>query len=204
MVYTQEHTGKKSRKKGGCRGCLKFGLWCVLIVFLLSGIAAALVFRVPQRLGILPSATKRVFTQTPDRAGAKKVLAEARAAGLNTQGISLYVFPVGDGTKSIALATIDERKGFSFGQTAGLDPMAHVMTKLMAGPTVTEIGVERVGVHYIGENGAQFGSFTASADSIRAVAAGRMTKEQFISAVDGDVNIPAMLKYQLDALTKLQ
>ncbi len=202
--HAPHHTGAKSHKKGGCRGCMRGCLWFLLAILVIAAILTGLIFRVPQKLGLMRSPAEKVFTQTPDREGAKKMLNEAKAAGLVTKGISLYVLPVGDGSKSIALATLDVREGFTFGQTQGLDPIAGIMTRLMAGPTVSALGVERLAISYVGETGATFGTFTASTDAIRAVAAGRMTKEQFLTAVDGDINLPAVVKYQLDALSKLQ
>ncbi len=181
------------------RGCL----WFLFALLLIGGIFAGLLFRIPQKLGIVPSAAERVFSQTPDREGAKTMLAEAKTAGLNTQGIVLYVFPIGDGSESVAVATLDARQGFTFGETGEADPIANVMIKLMSGPSVRELGVRRLGISYISPEGSTYMSFTASSEVIASMAAGRMTLAQFMDAVDGDINFPAMIKHDIDSFKNL-
>src|SRR3989344_264638 len=123
------------KKRGGCRGCLKWIGIILLVLIILGAIVAALLYRVPEKLGLVPSKAEKLLVMTPDREAGAELLAEARARGLNTQGVSLYIFPYKDSAGSIATATFDSREGFTFTQGGQLNPIAASFSQVAGGPT---------------------------------------------------------------------
>jgi hypothetical protein len=196
-------TATPPRKRSGCLGCLTWILILFVVFALLIGLALSLFFRIPQRLGIIPNAAERHFVATPDREAAAALLAEARAQGLDTRGVSLYVFPYKEGGGSAAIAMFDARKGFSFGQGGRLNPLGAAFSQIAGGPTAERLGIERVTVVYVSGKGQDLMTLSAARDSALSFANGSMSEEQFMSVLDGDIHLPAVLDEQIESFQKM-
>ncbi|HSO28759.1 MAG TPA: hypothetical protein VLS28_02540 [Candidatus Sulfomarinibacteraceae bacterium] len=178
------------RKK---RGCLATGCLTILGLFaVVSVVVGALVLRVPQQLGIWPSGAT-LLAGTPDREAAAAILDEVAAAGVDTTGLSLYVFPVDGRTGTLAYAVLDASAGF--GSVAGTDAssIADLFGSLVAGPTVDSARIEQVAIAYRDETGRTLGVLTASTEVIRRFVAGEIDERAFSRQLNGDVDLGATL-----------
>ncbi len=175
-------------------GCLKACGLIFIILILLIGVTAAFAFRLPQKYGLIKSPAQKLLSGTPDRAGAEVLLKEVQTAGLSTKGVSLYVLPIRGTDKTMAVAILDASQGFQLTSGGGSDPMSITMTKLVATKKAEELKVDRVAIEYHDESGAALITMTAGADAIRGFARGSLTRDQFMKAVDGQMNIPAVVE----------
>lgn len=178
------------KKKRGCfaSGCLMiFG--ALLIVTVVVG---GLLLRVPQQLGILPSGEK-LLQGTPDRAAAAAILDQVAAAGVDTTGLSLYVFPVEGQDGTLAYAVLDTSAGFHFSTGTDANPLPDLFGKLASGSTVDEANIEQVAIAYRDESGRTLGVLTAPTGVIRQFVAGEIDEEAFSKQLHGDVDLGAVL-----------
>jgi hypothetical protein len=179
------------RKK---RGCLATGCLTILGLLLVGGvILAVLLLRVPQQLGIWPSGAT-LLQGTPDREAAAAILDEVAAAGMDTTGLSLYVFPVEGQEGALAYAVLDTSAGFRFPTGTAANPIPDLFGKLSGGSTVDEAGIEQVAIAYRDESGRTLGVLTASTDDIRQFVAGEIDEETFSAQLNGDVDLGAVLE----------
>lgn len=182
---------RKPKKKRGCfvQGCLTLiGLLAVLVL-----VVAALLFRVPQQLGLAPSGA-RLLGGTPDRAGAASILAQVRKAGVDTTGLSLYVLPVKGQGGTLAYAVLDASAGFTFPTGVAANPLPGLFETLVNGPAVDEANVREVAIEYRGPDGHRLGVLTASTDVIRQFIAGTIDEKTFSARLHGDVDPLAALQ----------
>jgi hypothetical protein len=196
-------TNPAKRKKGGCRGCLKIFLIVLAVLLVIFGIIAALFYRIPQRLGLMPNKAEKLLVATPDREAADELLAEARARGMSTQGVSLYVLPYKDGNGSVASAIFDSREGFSFSQGGRLNPVGQAFSQIAGGPVAEKLNIERITVTYISAKGEDLMSLSAKRSDSLAFANGSMSEEQFMSVLGGDINLPAVVNEQIDSINRM-
>ena len=178
------------KKKRGC-----FATGCLTIVGLLligTVVVGGLLLRVPQQIGILPSGAS-LLQGTPDRAAAAAILDQVAAAGVDTTGLSLYVFPVEGQDGTLAYAVLDTSAGFHFSSGTNANPLPDLFGKLAGGSTVDEARVEQVAIAYRDESGRTLGVLTASTDVIREFVAGEIDEEAFSEQLNGDVDLGAVL-----------
>jgi hypothetical protein len=182
------------RKKG--RGCFATGCLVVLAVLLLGGAAvAAFYLRIPQQLGLVPSAD-RLLAGTPDRAAAAAILDEMTQAGIDTTGLSLYVLPVEGQSGTLEYVVLDTSAGFSFpSATAGdaENPFYRMLMRLAASPTIDDAQVEQIAMEYRDESSQRLATFTARTSVIRDFAAGRIDEQAFSDQLAGSVDPGALL-----------
>lgn len=191
------------KKRGTCRRCLKW-LGILLLVFLvLAGIAAALVFHVPQRLGLLPNAAKRNLTYTPDRSAGEEMLKEAQTRGMNTTGARIYVQPYKDGDGTVATAILDSRDGFAFTRTGEKNPVPMVFAQIAGTQKAADLGVKYITVVFVSAKGEDLMNLSASQADAMAYANGSLTEEQFAAKLNGEWNLPAMMGEQIDAAKRM-
>jgi hypothetical protein len=191
------------KKRGGCWGCFKWILYIIAALFIVCGIIAIFLFRVPEKLGLMPNKAEKLLVTTPDRGAANDLLEEAQASGLSTQGVSLFVFPHKEGNGNVAVAVFDAREGFSFSQGGQLDPVGQAFAQIASGPTAERLNIERVTITYISEQGADLMSMSAKRSDAVAFANGSMTQEEFINVLAGDVNLPAIVDEQIDSINRM-
>lgn len=181
----------RRRKK---RGCLATGCLTLIGLFVLAVIVVgALLFRVPQQLGIAPSGA-RLLVGTPDRDGAAAILAQVEKAGVDTTGLSLYVLPVTGQSGTLAYAVLDASAGFTFPTGSAANPLVDLFGRLVNGPAVDKAKVREVAIEYRDPTGHRLGVLTASTDVIRAFIAGQIDEKAFSAKLHGDVDPVAALQ----------
>lgn len=179
-----------SRPRG--RGCLFRG--CLITLFFVGGIviaSGALILRVPQQLGLIPTA-ETLLADTPDREGARELMASIEASGIDTTGMSLHLLPMREGDAVIAYAVLDTSSGFRFPTAADRPGLIEMFVRL-ADSQAQELGITRVAVDYRDGTGKSLGLLTASVSSISRLASGQDDLETFSRSLDGRVDVGAVL-----------
>ncbi|MFC2040332.1 hypothetical protein ACFLTW_04080 [Chloroflexota bacterium] len=171
------------------------GLAILLVVCVIIGFAF---FNLPQRIGLVKSPTEKLFSSTPDREAAAAIMTDLKAAGTNTAGIELYIFPVkGDednpSDDNVAVVIIDTGQGFDFSNFSEQDLMNY-MEKVSSVGQNGEYNIERVAISYSDESGDSLITLTASTEAILKFANGATTREQFLEEMEGEVNIAEVAK----------
>jgi len=194
-VEKRKDQKQKPAKKG--RGCCGWG--CLVMLILLAVVVvsvggAAMFFRVPQQLGLVTSAADRLLSGTPDWEGTKALKDELTKAGIDTQGMDIYVIPMAGKGGSLAVATLDASKGFHFESAAGRDPIIDYMAKLSSGDAAKQAGIERVAIDYRDLTGQSLVTLTAPTDAISRFAQGTVSREQFMQKLEGKANWPAFFQ----------
>jgi len=161
---------------------------------ILVGVGAAFYFRVPERLGLRESAADRLLSGAPDREAAAAILTELEEAGVNTQGVELWVLPVEGEKGSLAYAILDSSQGFTFEGLSGDDPISDYLTQLASGGMAGEYGIERVALDYRGDSGDSLLVITASTEAISGFAAGTISRQEFLKEVEANANLPALVQ----------
>jgi hypothetical protein len=197
-ITTRAHGGERrhmaeTRKKQGCWrcGCLVIGI-PLLILLLLAGYAAAVYFKVPERLGLKQPPAEHLLSSTPDRVAAAEIMDELQAAGVRTEGLSLYVLPVEGRDYNLVVAVLDESQGFKFEGLGGEDVMVEFFKSLALGDASQKHNVGRVAIHYVNNEGVTKVSMTAPTQAIRDYAAGRITRAALLQAIEGKVDLKSM------------
>jgi hypothetical protein len=152
---------------------------------------AALVLRIPQQVGLIPTA-ETLLADTPDREGAAELMASMQASGIETTGMSLHLLPMREGDAVIAYAVLDTSAGFRFPDAGERPGLIEMFVRLSEG-RARELGVTRVAVDYRDGTGKSLGLLTASASSIARVASGQDDLETFSRSLDGRVDVGAVL-----------
>lgn len=173
------------------RGCLFRG--CLITLSFIVGLvvaSAALILRVPQQVGLIPTA-ETLLADTPDREGAKELTASIQASGIDTTGMSLYLLPMRDSDAAIAYAVLDTSAGFRFPTSADRPGLIEMFVRL-SNSRARELGVTRVAVDYRDGTGKSLGLLTASVSAIARVASGQDDLDTFSRSLDGRVDVGAV------------
>jgi hypothetical protein len=168
-------------------GCARIGcVTVVALVVLIAAAAAALYWRVPQQLGILPSA-ERAFADTPDRDAAAALNDDLTKAGIDTRGMEIYVLPFRDKPGSVAYIVLDSAQGFQF-KSGSSDPVVDYLKQMAQSQAVSQSGIQRIAIEYKDPKGVSLLSLTAATDTITAFANGTITRTEFLKKLDGQAN----------------
>jgi len=179
-----------------------FGKACLIVIvalLLALGLLVAFFFRIPQKF--LPSPAKELLSGTPYREEAEIVLEEARAAGIPTEGISLYILPIKGTDASVAYAVLDASQGFTFASTGGLNPVSAMMQALLTGPQAEQMDIARVSLDYRNDEGKPLFVVSAPSDAILAFASGETDQAAFSAALEADINPGNFLTGEWDTIT---
>ncbi len=196
-------TADPPKKKGFFRRLLKWCFWLFILFILLIAIVAALIFRVPHKLGLIPNVAKKHMVLTPDREGARRILKAAIKRGMPAKGVNLYVIPYKKGDASIILLHLDASEGFKFNaKKSKRGPIGDTFVQVASGSEVQGLGIERVSMVYFSKYGKDLMTMSASRSDILQYANGKLTKKTFMEKVDGDINLPAMIDEQIQTLKK--
>jgi hypothetical protein len=175
----------KPRKKKG-RGCLISFL--VIAVILLVG--AALIFRVPQKIGLVKSPSEKLYIQPNDADKAALVLDSLHNSGLSAQGLEVYVMPVKNTDHNTAIIVLDASKGFNFSGGYGSDPVEELVR--IAAKAQAQ-GINRTAVVYYDDSGKALVTITVKTEDMAAYAHGKLTDAELMERVDlGANNIVAL------------
>ena len=185
------------RRRWGCCslrcGCLTISAFLGVLAILV-GVGAALYFRVPERLGLRESAADRLLSGAPDREAAAAILTDLEEAGVNTQGVELWVLPISGKGGILAYAILDSSQGFTFEDVSSDDPVTDYLIQLAAGDAAEEYGIERVAFDYLGESGDSLLVITASTEAISGFTAGTIDRSQFLKEVEAKADLPALVQ----------
>lgn len=176
----QTQTPEKKRK-------VRVGIILLVIVALLLVAIAGLLFRVPQKIGLVQSPAERLFTETPDGVKAAAITEGLKGAGLETKGVEVYVLPVAGTDHNVAIIVLDASKGFSFNSIGNTDPVKALLT---VAAQAQQQGINRAAVAYYDETGNQLLTATLPTDAVVAYAQKKLTDRQLMEKVDvgaGDI-----------------
>lgn len=186
---TSSSISARPRRRRGCCGC---GCGPLLLLFLLLiAVVAVVYFDLPERLGLVESATERLLAPQPDREAAATLLQELAKAGVSTRGTELYVLPYKDGSGAVAYAVLDTSQGFTFPQSTG-DPVVQYMLLLARGQAAQGYGLKRVAIEYRDDTGKSLVTMTAATKSLEAYLNGTITRQQLLQAIDGTADLAAL------------
>jgi hypothetical protein len=153
----------------------------LLVIVLIIAAGAVLYFRIPQKIGLIKSPAEQLFTVTPDREKAAGVMEELKQAGLNTQGVAVYVLPVSGTDHNVAMIVLDASKGFDFNNYSSTDPVKDFLTVLSK---AQQEGINRAAVVYYDEEGKQLVAATVPTDAAVAYSQGKLTDRQLMEKVN--------------------
>jgi hypothetical protein len=166
----------KKKKRWYSPGKIILYLFVLIIV-----VGAGLYFRVPQKIGLVKGPAEQLFTITPDREKAAVVMADLQAAGLNTQGVEVYVLPVSGTDDNVAMVVLDASKGFNFNSSGSADPVKDFLT---VAAKAQQQGINRAAVAYYDEKGKPLATATLPTDAVLAYSQGKLTDRQLMEKVD--------------------
>jgi hypothetical protein len=152
-------------------------------------IAGIFFFNVPQKIGIVASPGERLLSQTPDREAAASLKADLVKAGINTQGISLYVFPEKTSDQNVLLAVLDSSQGFYFNNYGSQDAISGYLKQLAELDKSGTYHIERIVLDYKDSDGESLVGLTAPVTAIRKFSQGTMSRQDFMEAIEGQVNV---------------
>ncbi len=169
-------TQTKPKKSGFSLGKIILILFVLLIL-----VAAALYFRIPQKIGLIKSPADQLFTMTPDSEKAAVIMDNLVAAGMSINGVEVYVLPVAGTDDNVAMVVLDASKGFDFNNYYSADP---VKDFLMIISEAQQDGVNRAAVAYYDEQGRQLVAATVPTDAVMSYSQGTITDSQLMEKVD--------------------
>ncbi|MFC1961881.1 hypothetical protein ACFLWN_02405 [Chloroflexota bacterium] len=170
-----------------------------LAVFVMIVIIIGFVFfNLPQRIGLVQAPTEKLISATPDRETAAAMIDDLKAAGTNTTGIELYIFPLkvdedNLSDDNVAVVIIDAGQGFDFRNFNEQDLMNH-LEKLSSVGQSGGYNIERVAISYSDESGDSPITLTASTEAVLKFTNGTITREQFLEEMEGEVNVVEVAK----------
>jgi hypothetical protein len=130
-----------------------------------------------------------LLSQTPDREAAAALKADMTKAGINTQGIDLYVFPEKGSDRNVLLAVLDSSKGFYFSNYGNQDAISRYLKQLADLDKSGTYRIERIALDYKDADGVSLVGLTAPTDAIRKFSQGTMSRQDFMKAIEGQVNV---------------
>ena len=172
----------------------------LLVIIAVIGGLAVWFFNVPQRVGLVKSPTEKLLSATPDREASTALLADLRAAGVNTQGMELYVFPLNDSEGSVAAVVLDASAGFDFRSLGSETGVTQHLTPLAKLGQNEEYDIKRVAVAYKDTGGKTLLTLTAPTEIIVKLADGSISLEQFLEDLEGEVNFAEVVKQAREGL----
>jgi hypothetical protein len=184
----------ETRKKRGCWrcGCLLIEI-PLLILLLLAGYAAFVYFKVPERLGLKKPPAEHLLSGTPDRMAAQEIKDGLQAAGIGTAGLDLYVIPVEGKDYNLVVAVVNEAEGFKFTGLGGQDVVVEFLKNLTVGEAAQKHNIGRAALHYVNSEGVTKVSMTAPTQALRDYAAGKITRDALLEAIEGKVDLQSMV-----------
>jgi hypothetical protein len=178
MTEEQAKKIKTPKKKKRWYSPGKIILYLFLLIIL---VAAAMYFRVPQKMGLVKGPAEQLFTVTPDRDKAAAVIADLQSAGLNTQGVEVYMLPVKGTNDNVAMVVLDASKGFNFNSFSSADLVKDFLTVMK---NAQKQGINRAGVAYFDENGKALITATLPTAAALEYSQGKLTDSQLMEKVD--------------------
>ena len=163
------------------------------MLVLLIGVAWMMAVRwgVLEKVGLQEPIAERVFALPPDRQAAGSLMGAMQAAGMNTEGVGFYVLPMADGGTT-AILTLDASQGFDPERFFGGGGDWGNLDQMFDDGAFLEQGITRLAFDYRDENGKSIVTLTAPTEALRQLADEEITQEEFVKAVMGRIDIPAL------------
>jgi hypothetical protein len=147
----------------------------------------ALVFRLPQKLGLAPDPGAAMFANGPDRGTGTMAVDELAAAGYPITGLRIYLYPNPDGGQ-IAYAVLDGSKGFEFSSDTAGDPALDFFVRLSSLQTLTDSDIRLLAFAYRDQQGKVVTIMSTTVDDTRAYGMGVMDETTFVHTIQGWVD----------------
>jgi hypothetical protein len=168
----------KGKKRHGC-------LISLLVIIIILGVASIIIFRVPQKIGLVKSPAEKMFTQPNDVGKAALVEENLVNSGVNMKGVEVYVMPVKGTDDNTAFIVLDASKGFSFNNSTGTDPIKDFIAMAVQAQAQ---GINRAAVVYYDTEGKALLTVTVSTSDAAAYSQGKITDKQLMEHVDIGAN----------------
>jgi hypothetical protein len=191
--------GPPPKRKGWKIGCLIV----LLLILVLCGCAAAIVFGLPERLGLVQSTFDRRFPGGSSSMASEFVMDAFAESEQATMGIDVYVLPVEGEDYTVAYVALDETEGYEWSGN-GEDPIVSAFVDVATSEAAAAAGIERVAVEYVDDEGVTLFVVTAAADDIAAHDDGSLSREEFLQRVDGQGDLARILQIELGWVQRLQ
>ena len=159
-----------------------------LTVLIVVGIAAAVFFNLPQRIGLTKSPAEKLLEQRLDRQAASEMMQDLQTAGVDTRGMEIYVIPYKDSDESLAVAVLDASQGFDIRNFSREDAITKYLALMAELDEGGKYGIKRVAVDYKNEEGDSLLTLTAPSDTVVRYSDGAIDREQFLQELEGQVN----------------
>ena len=174
------------RRRHGClrAGCLVVGI-AFLVVLALVGWVYARQSGLIARAGLAQPPEQRLLGGRPNAVAAAALKAQLLAGGFSDAGLNVVVMPVTGKGYSLAVAVMDVSQGFH--AEASSDVLLDCIKLLGTSDAATQYAIARVAVHFYDETGHKVVSLTAATPDIQAYAAGQITRDEFLQAMEGRV-----------------
>jgi hypothetical protein len=151
----------KGKKRHGC-------LIALLVVVVILGVAAIIIFRVPQKIGLVKSPAEKMYIQPNDPDKAALIVDNLAGSGLDMEGVEVYVMP-----------------GFSFNTSGSTDP---VSSFIALAAQAQQQGINRAAVVYYDAQGKALMTLTVATADMAAYTQGKITDKQLMEKVDITAN----------------
>jgi hypothetical protein len=191
MTQDQKISTEKPKKR---KGCFFWGCMTTLGIIVIAAIVLSfIIFNVPQKIGLVKPAAEKILSQTPDRETAAKIKSDLQAAGINTTGVDVYVFPEKNtDNKNILYTVLDSSKGFTFSNYGSQDAISGYLVQLAK--NIPASSINRVAFEYRDYEGKSVAQITAPTDVILKYSNGQISREQFFKAIDAKMNFSEYMK----------
>ena len=173
------------------------GLGCaivVLVLLLLVGWVAAMRWGALERLGLRQPISEQVFAPPPDRELSAALMDAFEQAGMNTQGVGVYVLPMAGQEGSVAFLSLDASQGFDLERLfiGGGDWSA--MEQILEGEDLQDLNITRLAFDYVDRDGKSILTLTASTEALRQFSEGEIDEKEFFRQVMGRIDIPGLIR----------
>jgi hypothetical protein len=166
--------------------------WAFLLFLLVLAILAALVFRLPQKFGLLQSSLEKHLEVVPERLNGSE------------PGADLFVFPYLDGKGSVLVASLDASKGYRFPSASGeVNPLEQAFVAFSKSELIDQRGITQLTLVYFSEKGERLMTMTSSVTRARDLAQGTLSHQDFMKSLDADVNFPGLVNQEIENLQNL-
>lgn len=186
-VASQQVVVVRERRRGlGCGGCLLIAL---AVAVVLAG-AGIWVSPLSIKWGLRKSPAAKLLG-APDRAAADMLRLEMIASGMPADGVQSYILPIKGQDQKALYTIVDASQGFDLvaaGATS-TDALVDLLVRYANSQTVTDQKVGYIAIEYRDASGATLSVLTAPTDIIRGFANGSVSREEFMKALDGRVDV---------------
>lgn len=136
-----------------------------------------------RRLGIFGPTAEQLYSGAPDPFATRVLNQILDDIGLG--GASATVIPVKDSQGQIAVISLDSGQGFDGSGTGpgNEELFMSVIQRMREDNRMQMLGLERVSVDYLDENGQSLVTLTAAESAVESLAQGEITQDEFFQEV---------------------